>query len=203
MDERGATPLHVAAEKSSSDLVDLLLASGADPNIADEEHGWTPLLSTIIQTTNMTKIKKLLQAGGSNVNARDTNGQTALHLFWTRGCHLNANGGKQLVELLLQHGADINAQDNQGRTPLLWACSQRRAFLERQHTVPLDAYKVIGILLQKGAGPFSKDYQGNMSLDYLTTPASSTECDEALALTGIFTFLRIAAPCLMQASRQN
>lgn len=98
-DERGVTPLHVAAEKSSSDLLDLLLASAADPNIADEEHGWTPVLSTIIQTTNMTKIKKLLQTDGSNVNARDKNGQTALHLFWTGGCHLNANGGKQLVEL--------------------------------------------------------------------------------------------------------
>ena len=47
----------------------------------------------------------------ANVNAKDKNGQTPLHLIIARG-NLKA------IQALLDHGADVNATDNKGKTPL-------------------------------------------------------------------------------------
>ena len=47
----------------------------------------------------------------ADVNAKDKNGQTPLHLIVTRG-NLAA------MRTLIDHGADVNAIDNKGKTPL-------------------------------------------------------------------------------------
>ena len=53
-------------------------------------------------------VKVLLQ-NGANVNARDCDGRTALHV--------NIASPK-IIDLLLEHGADISARDDHGRTVL-------------------------------------------------------------------------------------
>lgn len=50
-----------------------------------------------------------------DINAVDTNGNTALHLAAYRN-------HDAVVSVLLSKGADINAQDNNGMTPLHWVC---------------------------------------------------------------------------------
>jgi ankyrin repeat protein len=59
-----------------------------------------------------------LLAHGSNVNAEDSLGQTALHSVARAGL-------PDMVDYLLAHGAELNAKDKSGRTPLdlaaIWA----------------------------------------------------------------------------------
>ena len=82
------------------------------------------------------------------MNARDTNGQTPLHLVTLRG-HLKA------VQALLEHRAGVNTVDNNGKTPLalldkdLKMVRSRRGLLNQ-----IDYQAVEALLLQYGAtGP--------------------------------------------------
>ena len=59
---------------------------------------------------------ELLLANKAEVNARDNNGGTPLHLR-------RLNGHKDVAELLLANKADVNAKDNSDGTPLHEAAS--------------------------------------------------------------------------------
>jgi ankyrin repeat protein len=56
---------------------------------------------------NIEAVKQHL-AAGTDVNAKDEDGETPLH-------HA---GTKEVTELLIAKGADVNAKNNNGRTPL-------------------------------------------------------------------------------------
>ena len=102
----GFTPLHLAAGmKGHKEIVELLLAKGADVN-AKNESGSTPLFGAF-----NGEIVELLIAKGSNVNARTGVGQTPL---------LSAVifGQKEIVKILIAKGADLHARDDAGVTPL-------------------------------------------------------------------------------------
>jgi ankyrin repeat protein len=60
-----------------------------------------------------------LIALGTDVNAEDNNGQTAL--FYSA-----REGQKGICELLLQHGANVNKQDKRHLTPYHWAKKHNR-----------------------------------------------------------------------------
>lgn len=79
-----------------------LLASGADVNARDPEHGETPLM-----LAHSPALLRLLLDAGANVHTRDNRGRTSFHA--------------RPDALLLAAGADINAQDNAGETPLMQA----------------------------------------------------------------------------------
>lgn len=61
-------------------------------------------------------IQKLL-ARGVDVNARNNDGESALHMA--------ANYCNEFIRPLLEAGADINAQDDDGETPLMILCQDR------------------------------------------------------------------------------
>jgi ankyrin repeat protein len=86
-------------------MVELLLAAGADVNARDDK-GNTPL-----DVTWEPDIAELLLARGANVNAKDSRGETALHcaVVW---------GDKDMAKWLIAHNADVNAGDKYGKTPL-------------------------------------------------------------------------------------
>ena len=142
------TPLHYAAANGHKEIAELLIEKGADMNAKDEDGG-TPLdvaiqfkeleIADLIRVIggisgaadsihvaaaaeNIEAVKQHL-ATGSDVNAKDVIGRTALHQSALRG-------HKKIVELLIDKGADINAKDNNGYTPLNVTFQLQRTYPE-------------------------------------------------------------------------
>ncbi|HMF13013.1 MAG TPA: ankyrin repeat domain-containing protein, partial [Gemmataceae bacterium] len=98
-EDRGVTPLHVAAESGATEAVRLLLKKGGDANARDES-GRTPLL--LAAEHHRQEIVRLLIEAGANVDAKDDLGSVPL---------CGATGDKACVEMLLKARADFNAAD--------------------------------------------------------------------------------------------
>jgi ankyrin repeat protein len=107
-DSLGDTPLHVAVQMGSAELVEWLLAHKAGVN-AKASAGWTAL--HWVAYWNRRDIAELLLRHQADVNARNSIGFTPLHWAAYRG-------SQEVVKLLLAHNADANATDYYHRTPL-------------------------------------------------------------------------------------
>ncbi len=135
----GWTALMIAVHKNDRKaMVDMLLAQGADPSLANNQ-GATPL--TI--TDNMDTVRALLDRG-ANVNAKDKEGVTALML-----CSYKCSVEK--LRLLLEKNADVNAKNNEGATALLWAATAGNA-------------AAVEVLLDAGADLHAKSVKGRTAL---------------------------------------
>jgi len=108
----GATPLsgtagglenHFGTNAKREDVVELLIARGADVNA--KGGATTPLISAA--RFDRVATMEILIAKGADLNAKDTKGWTALH--WA-ACY----SGRNAVRLLISKGADLNAKDNAG-----------------------------------------------------------------------------------------
>ena len=145
------TPLHYAVGEGHTEVVELLIANGANVNAKDEE-GWTPLHLTAYWGGK--EITELLIAKGADVNAKNnwigtpldiaTHPENPIDTGETADL-IRKHGGKTSEELkdleevkesihaaarvghieaVKQHlaaGADVNAKGNIGETPLDWA----------------------------------------------------------------------------------
>ena len=96
------TPLHAAAYRGHTEVVELLVAHRADVNARDVR-GWIPLHAAVDQ--GHTQVAELLIARGANVNARmKGGGYTVLDLAYLKD-HigladlLRKHGGKRVEEL--------------------------------------------------------------------------------------------------------
>ncbi len=120
-DSGGNTPLHYAVDAGLAEIVELLLAAGADPNApgwsGGEEKNWPPLLAALRLTrpaqppspdepetagARIAVVEALLKHG-ADVNGRLTHGWTALH----RAVQLNQ---AEMAALLVANRADVNAR---------------------------------------------------------------------------------------------
>jgi hypothetical protein len=85
---------------------------------------------------------------GAQVNARDANGQTPMHVNIAHG-NLNA------IQYLLDHNADVNAKDINGKTPLaVFEGLKKKEFQSGRGSLTLmqvDIKAVEQLLLQHGA----------------------------------------------------
>jgi len=98
-DEDGKTPLHIAVRQGCTEMVELLLKGGADVNVKDE---WNmTALSTAVYRQRERMVELLLKAG-ADVNVKNNDNET---VFRTAVLHIAADGGKELVDLLLDRGA--------------------------------------------------------------------------------------------------
>ena len=123
----GTTPLLRAAKAGDAQVMQLLLAKGADVKLATK-FGITPVMAAAglgakeEDTTGRRKTEaeaiaslKLCLDAGADVNAATTTGQTA----GQTALHGAAQKGwDQVVQFLADHGAKLDAVDKKGRTPL-------------------------------------------------------------------------------------
>ncbi|KAL9133602.1 MAG: hypothetical protein Q9175_005214 [Cornicularia normoerica] len=111
------TPLCYAALNGHVELCQLLLKHGANPNDSIEEN---PILSVVATRGNL-EIVKVLVENGAEIDATDSEDQTAL---------LKASnmGHTTLVACLLGYGANVYHEDVHGSTSIQYAAS--RGYME-------------------------------------------------------------------------
>jgi ankyrin repeat protein len=103
-------PLCFACKNQNIELIQILLDSGADINIVDDEQlGTTPLIIACQQGN--TDIVRLLLDSGANINLDCELGFTPL----TNAC---AYEQIEIVRLLVERGADVNLPCLEGENPL-------------------------------------------------------------------------------------
>ena len=110
-DENGVTPLHYAAEGGYNEIVELLIAAGADVHAKGDEAGETPLHNAAYE--GHKEIAELLIAAGANVSAISDGGITPLYIATEPG---NPNASTELANLLRKHGGktgeELKAESN-------------------------------------------------------------------------------------------
>ena len=114
--KNGATPLVVAvlaAENSrNSGYIPLLLKEGSDAESLTPYGGFDSRPLHIACDVNAHgAVEALLKTSSVNVDARNGNGQTPLHILCGRNL-------VSLIRMLLEANADIDTIDNYGRSPL-------------------------------------------------------------------------------------
>ena len=116
------------------------------PAQAEPATGKAPdiLIHDAVEKGNVEAIKQHL-AAGTDVNVRDSIGETPLH-YAARWGH------KGIAELLIANGADVNAKHDYGYTPLHWTANNGHK-------------EVVELLIAKGADVNAKDNQGRTPLD--------------------------------------
>jgi ankyrin repeat protein len=133
------SPLFYAAKFGHKEIVELLIAKGADVNPKDDD-GYTLKNAA---SEGHKEIVELLIANGADVNAYPKGGSTPL---------MNA-ANKEIAELLIDNGADVNAVISFGWTPL--------------HLV--DDLEIARLLISKGANVNAGFKTGETPFDSATS----------------------------------
>lgn len=137
----GDTVLSLACvfENINLDLINLLLARGANPNVINLNHD--TLLIRIVRM-NAVHVVRLLLDSGASINARGEDNETCLLI----ACGTE-NPNLDLISLLLDRGADINYENDHGFTPLRNACMYNNGDLIRlllRHNAVIDFSDALG-----------------------------------------------------------
>lgn len=112
--ERGETPLHMAAIRGDVKQVKELIGLGADVNVKDFA-GWTPLHEAC--NLGYYDVAKILIGAGAEVNTQGLDDDTPLH-------DASSSGHKDIVKLLLRHGGNAFQVNKRGERPVDVADSQ-------------------------------------------------------------------------------
>uniref|UniRef100_A0A671N963 Kinase D-interacting substrate of 220 kDa n=1 Tax=Sinocyclocheilus anshuiensis TaxID=1608454 RepID=A0A671N963_9TELE len=143
--DNGQTPLMLASEQGSLEIVQELIRRGANVSL-DDVDCWSALISAA-KEGHVEVVKELLE-NSAYIEHRDMGGWTALTWASYKGrvevstvlLEVGANpnttgqqysvypiiwaagrGHAEIVKLLLEHGAKVNCSDKYGTTPLIWA----------------------------------------------------------------------------------
>ena len=147
--EANFTPLHVACHFGKLEIVRLLLNHGADAN-AETVEGLKLLHQVSFGPYECqedgVRIAELLLKHGAEVDTRDYDYATPLHLAF---CH----GKLEIVRLFLDHGAEVNAETENGEKPL-------HKVSHGEYRSQEDGVRVAQLLLERGSdvNPPCKDH---------------------------------------------
>lgn len=133
---------HDAVQVGDRDIIEAMLA--ADPSLATSTDKYLFQPVHLLDVGCEEEILDLLLAHGADINARNDEGVTLLHLV-TEG---------DFVPLLLERGADLEARDAQGWTPLIMQASEQ------------DREDVIAALLEAGADVNAAGNDGQTALTF-------------------------------------
>ncbi|KAJ7897360.1 ankyrin repeat-containing domain protein [Mycena olivaceomarginata] len=136
-DHTDASPIFYAAGAGDLGVVQLLLASGADPNLGTRDRS-RPLFNAA-RAANLDVARALITAG-ANIHATDRRLRNVLAYLAEK------NVGK-MSRFFLERGVDPNHEDEDGETPLHHACSMHNAGSARA---------LVELLLEFGAATVEK-----------------------------------------------
>ncbi|XP_057678815.1 kinase D-interacting substrate of 220 kDa B isoform X2 [Corythoichthys intestinalis] len=139
--DNGQTPLMLAAEQGSLDIVQELIRRGANVNL-DDVDCWSALISAA-KEGHVEVVKELLE-NSAYIEHRDVGGWTAL--MWA-----SYKGRVEVARVLLEHGANPNTTGQYSVYPIIWASGRGHA-------------EVVKLLLDGGAKVNCSDKYGTTSL---------------------------------------
>ena len=181
------TALMLASGNGNVDVMNMLIKTGADPDIEDA-NGNTWLHYAMYGDFNKEVLKVIIDYG-ADVNAKNKENITALMLGSKTGntdginvllqaganqaivdddgntwLHYAASGvnSKEALQVIIDHGADVNAKNKQNRTALMLASKKGN----------IDG---INVLLKAGANQAIVDVDGNTWLHYAAGGVGSKE----------------------------
>ena len=137
-------PLHFAAHEKQHEMVQLLLEKGADAYAVNPERA-TALHLTMYNlavtiypkhgrddnVTNSILTAQILLEYQADINAKDKDGKTPLHLVPYKYNGSTHQETAQVAKFLVQHGADIDVRDKDGVTPREIAADAGEDILEQ------------------------------------------------------------------------
>jgi hypothetical protein len=163
----GDTALHLAAAGYRVELVQLLLAAGADPNSTANHRQSGPLHYAADGYINgpdwnakrqVETIQSLLDAG-AKINAQDKNGAAPLHRAVRTRC-------AAAVKYLLERGCDTTLKNKPGSTPFHLAVQDTGHGGTGAEEAKAAQRQIIHEFLSFGLSPALKDSKGKSVLDW-------------------------------------
>lgn len=185
VDDKGMSVVHYAIKCDEMEILDILIANGADVNLKDKD-GIAPLhLASGLK--NVDAVRMLIDAN-AGVNDTDNWDFTPLHsavLNCKDGKHDNT-ASKEIVKILVENGADSDAINIMGHTPLIDAvCAgnysaiqgfiEAGVYLETKdndgrtalvYAISRGDEKAIEMLIDAGCDVMVKDDEGKVALRY-------------------------------------
>lgn len=155
----GETALFKASQESV-ELVQVLLANGADPNLNNRQ-GVSPAQVAIGSFGSQVTLPLLIKYKAA-LTVKDEEGRTLLH-------KASMVSDSNAAEILIESGSDINAKDTKGFTPLMLAVSDRMlpGRLDNDDRVARSSREdVVEVLLKSGANANVPDPDGNTAGHY-------------------------------------
>ncbi|CAG8803830.1 8724_t:CDS:2, partial [Cetraspora pellucida] len=153
----GLTPLHYAASRGHTDIVQWLVTDAGAIIDLEDQTGETALLKA--SYNGHVSIVAWLLKSSANVEQKDNDGWTALH-------NASSQGHLLIVKYLLENSnANVDVKSNKGHTPLMNAAS-------KGHII------VVKYLLNTGnANPFIKNCLGESAYDIAATSQKVYICE--------------------------
>jgi len=164
----GDTALHLAAAGYRVEIVQLLLASGSDPNASLNTRHSGPLhyaadgyiSDPAYDPERQVQTIDRLLAAGANVNAQDKNGATPLHRAVRTRCAAAAR-------FLLKAGGDPTLRNKPGSTAFHLAVQNTGRGGSGTDEARAAQREIIEEFLRFGVSPAIKDYNGKPVLDWI------------------------------------